>query len=252
MDTENKKNIHSDSTENKQDVVWEKTDQMCEFNEKKQQEIYQNLDTDTNNLQQKREERKKIMKTLDEKFPKTKHKEKVVYQDETYERRFFVIAKDGTGKVKWWSKRIKDGEDPSSVNPFTLEDLEKLEQEHNGIKDEDSKNPWKGSGTLRYLNDQIKTVREHLERSGELPMEDWRSVQYKIDKEYPNAKSNDIVQFDGKNYQLKFFPNMSRSWKTILSWDKEWIPLTDEEADQIKEKEKQKKEKRNKKTKEKK
>jgi len=74
---------------------------MCEFNEKKQQEIYQNLDTDTNNLQQKREERKKIMKTLDEKFPKTKHKEKVVYQDETYERRFFVIAKDGTGKVKW-------------------------------------------------------------------------------------------------------------------------------------------------------
>jgi len=97
------------------------------------------------------------------------------------------------------------------VNPFTLEDLEKLEQEHNGIKDEDSKNPWKGSGTLRYLNDQIKTVREHLERSGELPMEDWRSVQYKIDKEYPNAKSNDIVQFDGKNYQLKFFPNMSRS-----------------------------------------
>lgn len=56
----------------------------------------------------------------------------------------------------------------------------------------------------------------------EVPFEGLSTVSAKLDHLFPKAKSNEIVEFEGRQYKRKFGPNFSRSYKTIHSWDRYW------------------------------
>ena len=116
---------------------------------------------------------------------------------------------------------------------YTLADLEAARAEVQGLTDafanDTSNNPNKFRAATNAARSKVRLIEEYLKSSGALPMTDHEKLKRRLDAAHPNAKSKEIVEFEGKKYQRRFTPlEMSRSGKTVMEWDKEWVELTNQ------------------------
>jgi hypothetical protein len=111
--------------------------------------------------------------------------------------------------------------------PYTLDDLEKAKAEveriSNWIANSNSNNPDAGQADLRAAMRELRHITASLKATGILPLTEAEKFNAELDKLFPNAKSKEIVEYQGKKYQRRFYPaDKSRSGKTVFEWDKWW------------------------------
>jgi len=113
------------------------------------------------------------------------------------------------------------------MSDFTLEDLERAREEQRvwekRFGDDNSNNPNKYRGAINAARSQVRRIEAELKRSGVLPRTEHEILEAELDTRYPNARSREIVEYDGKKYQRIFTPlQFSRSRKTVMEWQRNW------------------------------
>ncbi|WP_319825846.1 hypothetical protein [Thalassovita sp.] len=117
--------------------------------------------------------------------------------------------------------------------PETLEGLERAKEHLERLEERDgldtSGNPEKYHTRINAARMEVRRLTESLKAQGLIPYSDQELLNRKLDKAFPKARSKDIVDFDGAQYQKRFSPaTKSRSGKTVTSWNQWWQRFPDE------------------------
>lgn len=87
----------------------------------------------------------------------------------------------------------------------------------------DGNNPNKYQADIRNAQSRVRSITESLKTSSVLERSEQEKLEVRLDHEFPNAQSKDIVEFEGKKYQRCFYPlRKSRSRKSVTEWGKSW------------------------------
>jgi hypothetical protein len=110
---------------------------------------------------------------------------------------------------------------------YTLEDLNKAKEDFRvadaRAENSNRNNPEFGQADIRAAQDRVEIITAELKRLGLLPKTEKEKLEDAIDAQFLNAKSKQIVEYEGKRYRLKFAPaRMSRSGKTVTKWSRWW------------------------------
>ena len=113
---------------------------------------------------------------------------------------------------------------------YTLDDLkkakEKLDFWNKKWDNYSGNNPNKYQSDIKSARREIDTITNNLKTTGIIELTEQEKLEKKLDVEFPNAKSKEIIEFNGQKYQRRFFPlEMSRSRKTVNSLGKSWEKL---------------------------
>src|SRR3954462_3865377 len=109
---------------------------------------------------------------------------------------------------------------------YTLTDLEKaretLAQWQERWANSSSNNPDKHEGHIREARRRVREIEEALKAGGQIPLTEQEQREARLDAAFPDAKSKQVVEFEGKKYQRIYFPiERSRSRKSVTEWGKE-------------------------------
>ncbi|ESY22457.1 MULTISPECIES: hypothetical protein [unclassified Mesorhizobium] len=118
------------------------------------------------------------------------------------------------------------------MSKYTLDDLEKAKAELSGwskrFDDYTGNNPDKYQADIRSAREKVREVESALKDDGTLPKSDHERVESSLDHLFPNARSKEIVEYEGQKYQRRFAPlEWSRSRKSVTVWHKSWVKLPD-------------------------
>ncbi|MGX9352813.1 hypothetical protein ACS3QZ_16570 [Shimia sp. W99] len=113
---------------------------------------------------------------------------------------------------------------------YTLTDLDEARKNQNywntRFADNRSNNPNKYYAERRDASRLVRIIEKELKASGKLPLTAQELLEKKLDEAFPYAKSKQIVVFEGRRYQRKFWPlETSRSRKTVKEWGRGWVDL---------------------------
>ena len=113
------------------------------------------------------------------------------------------------------------------MTDFTIEDLEQAKQELRRWEDRwvysSANNSYKYREPLNAARSSVRTIETELKRTGLLPRTPQEIIENALDKRFPNARSREIVEYEGEKYQRIFTPlQFSRSRKTVTEWGKNW------------------------------
>lgn len=113
---------------------------------------------------------------------------------------------------------------------YTLEDLEKAKAElavhQKRWENYDGNNPNKYQADIKNAQSLVRSIIESLKVQGLLPRTEQEMLEAKLDREFPDASSKQIVEFEGKRYQKQFYPlRRSRSGKSVSEWGSRWAPI---------------------------
>lgn len=111
--------------------------------------------------------------------------------------------------------------------PYTIRDLEEARSELKRASDRAANhrgnNPDFGQADIRAARRKVEFITDELKAAGVLLLTDQEKLQAELDKRFPNARSREIVEHNGKRYQRRFAPaEKSRSGKTVMHWDRWW------------------------------
>lgn len=111
---------------------------------------------------------------------------------------------------------------------YTLEDLEKERQWDSGM---DPNNPGAFSRKLEEHRQRLREIEYYLKQRGILEkteadkfLEENHRIHEELDRLYPGAKSKTIVEYNGKKYQIRYFP-LRKSRGKVLEWEHAWWPV---------------------------
>lgn len=115
----------------------------------------------------------------------------------------------------------------SAKGQYTLEDLEKaregLESWQERFANDSSNNPNKYQSQIKDAITRVRLIEGALKTSGLLEKTEQEKLTEELDELYPDAKSRKIVTYQGKRYQIRYFPlDQSRSGKTVREWGHDW------------------------------
>ena len=81
-------------------------------------------------------------------------------------------------------------------------------------------NPDKYRSELREAQEHLAATEAELKRLELLPITDAERLGAALDRAFPNARSKEIVTFEGARYQRRFYPaTRSNSGKSVRSWN---------------------------------
>ncbi|RZS84255.1 hypothetical protein [Pigmentiphaga kullae] len=111
---------------------------------------------------------------------------------------------------------------------YSLDDLDPAVAEQrrwdDAFANDSSNNPNKFEAQRRAARRTVREVRADLIRSGLNEETESEKLTRELDKIHPNAKSSEIVDLQGRKYQIRYYPiEKSRSYKTVTEWAHEWI-----------------------------
>jgi hypothetical protein len=114
--------------------------------------------------------------------------------------------------------------------PYTLADLAEAEAGYASAQARvdifDSNNPNRGQSDLRRAGDHLTRVTLYLQAQGDLPKPEptrQDNLEQALDAAFPQARSKDMVEYEGKRYQLRFAPaRMTRLRKRVAKWERWW------------------------------
>ncbi|QTN34703.1 hypothetical protein [Cognatishimia activa] len=112
---------------------------------------------------------------------------------------------------------------------YTIEDLEKakldLDRWQRRSDNDRSNNPNKYLSDIREARDRVRFIESHLKAMGVLERTPEEILKQSLDSAFPNAKSKEVVSFNGRRFQRIFEPlGRSRSGK-VSRWDSKWLEL---------------------------
>ena len=113
------------------------------------------------------------------------------------------------------------------VSVYTLADLEnarrELERWQERWADSSSNNPDKHEGAIRAARRLVREIEDALKDAGTIPLTEQERLEQELDRIFPSARSQEVVEFEGRRYQRIFFPlEKSRSRKRVTAWGQEW------------------------------
>lgn len=114
--------------------------------------------------------------------------------------------------------------------PYSQEDLtracEELARWQEKSANDSSNNPDKHRGAIKSARRMVEIITLDLKIRGLIPPTEQEKLEAELDRAFPKAKSKDVVELNGKRYQLRFMPaEKSRSRKTVMSWHRWWEEL---------------------------
>ncbi|WP_299410363.1 hypothetical protein [uncultured Roseobacter sp.] len=113
---------------------------------------------------------------------------------------------------------------------YSIEDLEAAKAEltvwERRLENYNGNNPDKYQADLKTARRKVRHVTEALKATGTLKRTFEEELQSRLDAAFPNARSKEIVEFEGRRFQKRFYPlERSRSAKTVTEWGREWTRL---------------------------
>jgi hypothetical protein len=113
---------------------------------------------------------------------------------------------------------------------YSLDDLEEAKAELTDLQRRDENysgnNPNKYQASLKASRRMVRQISEALKASGTLERTDKEELEIELDATFPNAQSKEIVDYQGRKFQRRFFPlEQSRSRKSVTDWGREWVEL---------------------------
>ena len=110
---------------------------------------------------------------------------------------------------------------------YTLEDLDNALEVKQHWDDKffnnSSNNPNKYQAQRRDAESRVRQIQSYLKSVGLLEKTEEEQLNEQLDKLYPNARSKTIVEYQGMQYQVRYFPLVrSRSRKTVKEWGHSW------------------------------
>lgn len=92
-------------------------------------------------------------------------------------------------------------------------------------------NPDRFDSGLKYWGGVVADLTRTLKMEGLIAATADELLEFQLDREFPRARSKEIVSFGGKRYRRRFAPAvLSRSRKTVIRWSKWWEPVADATA----------------------
>ncbi|MDP2440195.1 MAG: hypothetical protein U1D36_07735 [Hydrogenophaga sp.] len=91
-------------------------------------------------------------------------------------------------------------------------------------------NPDKYRADIAAARTKLHEIEVSLKTSGLLPRTTKEERDHQLDLAFPNARSKEVVTWEGKKYKRCFVPvATSLSGKTVKAWSKSWEPLAKHE-----------------------
>lgn len=117
---------------------------------------------------------------------------------------------------------------------YTLQDYEDAKAELNSVsanwENYSGNNPNKFRADIASARTKLHEIEISLKSSGLLPRTADEERDHQLDLAFPNARSNDVVIWEGKKYKRRFVPvATSLSGKTVKAWSKSWEPFAKHE-----------------------
>lgn len=113
---------------------------------------------------------------------------------------------------------------------YTIQDLETAARHLEHLKERYSNyngnNPDKYSSQIKHARKHYETIELYLKDKGVLPLSGQEKLYRRLNSLYPNARHKEIVEHEGRHYQVLFSPReRSNSGKTINAWNKDWVEM---------------------------
>lgn len=110
---------------------------------------------------------------------------------------------------------------------YTIEDLEaakaELERYEKSWENYDGNNPNKYKASIADCRAKTALILADLKARGAIPLTDQEQLEKTLDQLHPDARSKEIVEYEGLRYQRRFSPvSKSLSGKTVKAWNKSW------------------------------
>ncbi|WP_422376667.1 hypothetical protein [Roseibium sp.] len=117
--------------------------------------------------------------------------------------------------------------EPVALSIYSLDDLAEaraeLEKWRGAFERYDGNNPGKYQTDIKNAREKVDRITASLKASGVLERTEHEKLEARIDAVFPNARSKEVVSFEGRQYMRKFWPEeKSRSGKTVTRWGKGW------------------------------
>ena len=118
------------------------------------------------------------------------------------------------------------------MTTFTLADLEQAKAElaswSRRFDDYSGNNPDKYQADIRSARGRVREIETALKEAGLIPKTEHEVLESTLDRLFPNARSKEIVEYEGQKYQRHFTPlERSRSRKSVTVWGKSWAKVRD-------------------------
>lgn len=110
---------------------------------------------------------------------------------------------------------------------YTLNDYKKakveLERLNQQWENYSGNNPNKFQTSIAAARSKVRIIETTLKAVGYIPRTPQEELEHRLDSEFPNARSKQIVDFEGKYYIRRFTPlEISLSGKSVTEWSKSW------------------------------
>ncbi|MER2926818.1 hypothetical protein [Serratia nevei] len=111
--------------------------------------------------------------------------------------------------------------------PYTIDDYKLAQDELERVNAKwdrySGNNPNKYRSEISAAKSRVRAIENSLKSQGVMPLSEKEILERELNREFPNARSKQIVEFHGKQYIKKFFPlERSRSGKSVTEWGSCW------------------------------
>lgn len=116
---------------------------------------------------------------------------------------------------------------------YSIDDLEQAREALRAWEDRFDRytgnNPEKYQSDIRAAQRKVRTIEAALKAEGVLPLTEEERLERELDAAFPDARSKQIVEHNGRRFQRRFWPlEKSRSGKTVTEWGKGWTEVADD------------------------
>lgn len=159
------------------------------------------------------------------------------------------LGKDFVGSAIWDAieDKISDIETGNGLDLLerALEEIKDERQEYTEEDFEEAKrdleraneigmsgnNPNAGRARQQAARARLRTVEQALKQSDKVEKAPEERLTEELDELYPNARSKTVVEYQGKKYQVRYFPlESSRTGKIVFEWGHQWVIFSEESA----------------------
>ncbi len=114
---------------------------------------------------------------------------------------------------------------------YTFDDLENaratLQVSEDRFDRYSGNNPNKYQSDIKTARRNVRVIEDALKAQGVLPLTERENLEKELDAAYPDAKSKQIVEYNGRRFQRQFWPvEKSRSGKTVTDWGSGWTEIS--------------------------
>lgn len=101
----------------------------------------------------------------------------------------------------------------------------KLQNAEDKFERYDGNNPDKYRSEIQSARADVRSLTEQAKAAGLIAKTEDELLYERLDAAFPNAKSRQVVEFEGKMYRRRFSPgSVSNSGKTVKEWVRWWEP----------------------------